>query len=151
MATVIGKTDVYWHVYRPDQIRSRHRGKLIYVLEIPTVSGPPIMRSIFDLTGKLYPANLSARLAALFVDRRDHGIVFAGVNKTTIDHLITLDPEITADDPLFFNYNWALIRNATDNLLSTRDADPPTVISHFAAARNAFPAHSVAPKKRIIF
>lgn len=133
------KTDVYWHIYQPEQIRSARRGQLIYVLEIPTVPGPPVMRSIFDPAGERYPANLQDRLGALFADRRDHGLVFTGVNEKAVDDLLSLDPDITADDPLFFNYNWAVIRNTLDHLLLS-EADPfPEILRPFATTRHALP------------
>lgn len=137
MATAIGKTDVYWHIYRPEQVRAARRGRLVYVLEVPTVSGPPVMRSIFDLQGELYPGNLDARLGAVLGDRREHGLIFAGVSPAALEQLVSLDPGITAEDPLFFNYNWAVVRNALDFLLRPSEAHRPPWMEAFASTRQA--------------
>jgi hypothetical protein len=146
MATAIGKTDVYWQIYRPSQIRATRRGRLVYVLQVPTVGGPPVMRSIFDLRGRLYPQNLDARLRAVLGDRREHGLIFAGVSPAAVEQLLSMDPEITPDDPLFFNYNWVVVRNALDFLVSPGEQQRPPWMEAFASTRQAVP-HPAEPHR----
>ena len=112
--------DVYWHIYRRDQIKPGFRGHLICVLEVPPVPGLPVMRSVLDPTGRDFPIAGREVLAA-FLEGRHHGLVFAGVCKSAMLELVTLDPVIREERPRFMSYNRELVQNARHFLLAHTD------------------------------
>ena len=116
--------DVYWHIYRRDQIKPEFRGYLICVLEVPPVTGLPVLRNILDPTGQDFPIAGREPLAAL-LERRHHAIVFEGVCKPAVFDLITLDPLIREERPQFLSYNRELVGNARQFLLADPDRGLP--------------------------
>jgi hypothetical protein len=112
--------DVYWHVYRRDQIKPEFQGYLICVLEVPSVSGFPVLRNILDPNGRDFPIAGREVLAALW-GRRHHGVIFEGVCKSAIFELVALDPMIRVEQPQFASYNRKIILNARQFLLTDPD------------------------------
>ena len=56
--------------YPQREIKPRLRGHLIYVLEIPRIPGLPVLRQIYDQTGKDFPL---LPHSDLFSIAREHG------------------------------------------------------------------------------
>src|ERR1041384_8666266 len=96
--------DVFWHIYRRDQIKPPLHGHLVYLLEVPPAPGSPVVRNVFDPTGQDFPANIRQRIRAALT-RRHHGIVYEGVSKAAAYGLLLVDPPIRKDDPRFLRYN----------------------------------------------
>lgn len=112
--------DVYWHLYRRDQLKPAFRGHLLCVLEVPPVAGVAVLRNILDPTGRDFPLAGRAALAALW-ERRHHGIIFEGVCKSAVYELVSLDPVIQEECPRFTSYNREIVRNARQFLLAETD------------------------------
>jgi len=112
--------DVYWHIYPRAQIKPGFRGHLICVLEVPPVPGFPVLRSVLDTTDREFPIAGREALATM-LEGRHHGLVFAGVCKSAILELITLDPVIREERPRFASYNRELVHNARHFLLADTD------------------------------
>ncbi len=103
--------DVYWHIYSRDQIKPELRGRLIYLLEVPSAPGSPVLRHVFDPAGREFPANSHQRVMALLANLR-HGIVFDGVSKHSVYDVLLFDPKIRREDPFFHQYNRGIISNS---------------------------------------
>ena len=112
--------DVYWHIYRRQQIKPEVRGYLICVLELPPATGLPVLRNILDPTGRDFPIAGPGALAAL-LEFRHHAVVFEGVCKSAVYDLVTLDPVIREERPQFMSYNREIVRNARQFLLADPD------------------------------
>jgi hypothetical protein len=97
--------DVYWHIYRRDQIKPGLRGELIYFLEIPAFPGALVARQILDPSGLDFPAQP-------FLSATHHGILYQGVSKSAADDLMLLDPSVQRADPRFVFYNRDLVCNS---------------------------------------
>ena len=113
------KLDVYWHLYRKDQIKPEFQGWLICVLEMPPVPGLPVLRNILDPNGRDFPIAGREALASLW-EGRHHGVIFEGVCKSAIFDLVSQDPVIQEECPRFARYNREIVQNARQFLL----ADP---------------------------
>ena len=109
--------DVYWHIYRREQIKPEFRGYLNCVLEVPLAPGLPVLRNILDPTGRNSPIAGRETLASLF-EGPHHGVVFEGVCKSAVYELVALDPEIREERPQFSSYNREIICNAREFLLT---------------------------------
>jgi hypothetical protein len=108
--------DVFWHVYRRDQIKPELRGNLVYFLEIPALPGAPVMRHVIDPRGMDFPdSSRFARLPGL--SGNHHGILFESVTKAAAYDLMLLDPRIQKADPRFAFYNRDIICNAREFFL----------------------------------
>ena len=112
--------DVYWHIYRRDQIKPKFRGYLICVLEVPPATGLPVLRNILDPTGRDFPIAGPGALAALR-EFRHHAVVFEGVCKSAVYDLVAQDPVIREERPQFISYNREIVRNARQFLLADPD------------------------------
>lgn len=123
--------DVYWHIYSRDQIKLELRGRLIYLLEIPSAPGSPVMRHVFDPDGREFPANSRQRVMAL-LSNLQHGIVFDGVSKHSVYDVLLYDPKIRREDPLFLAYNRGIISNSRTFFLNDPErglkALPPATV-----------------------
>jgi len=108
--------EIYWHVYTQDQVKPELRGNLIYILEVPSFPGSPILRDIFDPTGRQFPSATAARLRAL-IDSSYHGIMYRGVNKAAVYDVMLQDPVLLKHDPEFAIYNKAILAKARDFFL----------------------------------
>src|SRR5215470_8312302 len=103
-------SDVYWHIYRRDEIKPELRGRLIYVLEILRVPGCPVLRHVFDPLGRDFPSDSRARIANLMAALR-HGIIYYGVSKAAAYDVMLTDPRIFKGDRRFLLYNHEIICN----------------------------------------
>ena len=111
--------DVYWHIYRREQIKPALRGNLICVVEVPPEMGFPVVRNILDPNSLDFLAASRQTLAEL-MERRQHTIIFEGVRKSAFYQLVSLDPVIQKERPRFISYNREIVQNARQFLL----ADP---------------------------
>lgn len=103
--------DVYWHIYRKEQIKPELRGPLFYLLEIPIAPGFPVLRHVFDPVGRDFPKSPRQKLRALLPGRR-HGIFYEGVSKAAVYDVTLLDPKILKEDRHFLIYNRILVCNS---------------------------------------
>jgi hypothetical protein len=103
--------DIFWHIYGRDQIKPPLHGDLVYVLEVPGVPGSPVVRHVFDPTGRQFSASLRQNMRAALA-RRNHGIVYQGVSKAAAYGLLMVDPRIGKDDPHFLRYNQEVVSNS---------------------------------------
>ncbi len=78
-ATTTEARDVYWHIYRREQIKPALRGNLVLVLEIPGEAGAPVLRHVVDRFGRDFPE--AEKTVNELLSRLTHGVVFCGVNK----------------------------------------------------------------------
>jgi len=104
-------SDVYWHIYRRDEIRLELQGRLIYVLEIPRVPGCPVLRHVFDPLGREFPSDSRHRISGLITGLR-HGIIYHGVSKAAAYDVMLTDPRILKGDKRFVLYNHEIICNS---------------------------------------
>jgi hypothetical protein len=104
-------SDVYWHIYRREQIKPQLQGRLIYVLEIPRVPGCPVLRHVFDPLGRDFPSDSRHRIATLMSALR-HGIIYHGVSKAAAYDVMLTDPRILKGDKRFLLYNHEIICNS---------------------------------------
>jgi hypothetical protein len=104
-------SDVYWHIYRRDEIKPELQGRMIYVLEIPRNSGCPVLRHVFDPLGREFPANSSYRIMSLVTNLR-HGLIYDGISKAAAYDVMLTDPRILKNDSLFLLYNHEIICNS---------------------------------------
>ncbi len=118
---VMRKPDVYWQIYRQDQIKPQWRGRLIYVLEIPRIPGTPVLRHVFDPTGGEFPRGEGQRNNLL--RRLPHGIIYEGVNRTAVFEVMRFDPRISPQDPAFIFYNRKVVHNSRRFFLTRRCAN----------------------------
>jgi hypothetical protein len=104
------KPDVYWQVYRQDQIKPERRGRLVYLLEIPRIAGAPVLRHVFDPSGEEFPTG--ERQRASLLRRLPHGVVYEGVNRASVFEVLKSDPRISPGAEGFLDYNRAVVRNS---------------------------------------
>jgi hypothetical protein len=104
-------SDVYWHIYRRDQIKPQLQGRLIYVLEIPRVPGCPVLRHVFDPLGRDFPSDSRQRIAKLITALR-HGVIYHGISKAAAYDVMLTDPQILQGDRRFLLYNHEIICNS---------------------------------------
>jgi len=104
-------SDVYWHIYRLNEIRPELQGRMIYVLEIPRVPGCPVLRHVFDPLGRDFPPDSGHRISALMSGSR-HGIIYDGVNKGAAYDVMLTDPRILKGDSRFLLYNHEIVCNS---------------------------------------
>jgi hypothetical protein len=107
--------NVYWHVYRRHQIKPELRGPLVYLLEVARQPGLPVLRHVFDPTGRDFPNG--TRQAGSLLRRLPHGILYRGINKEAVYEVLLRDPPITLDDPQFAEYNRRIICNSREFFL----------------------------------
>jgi hypothetical protein len=112
--------DVYWHIYRRDQIRPEYRGNLICVIEVPPAMGFPVVRNILDPACQGF-VTVSRQMLAELLQRRHHVIIFEGVRKSAFCQLVSHDPVILKERPRFMSYNREIIHNARQFLLADPD------------------------------
>lgn len=105
----------FWHIYRRHQIKPELRGHLIYLLEVAKRPGLPVLRHVFDPTGRDFP--IGRRQAATLLRRLPHGIVYRGINKEAVYEVLLRDPPITLEDPQFIEYNRGIISNSREFFL----------------------------------
>lgn len=106
----------FWQIFCGENLKPDVQGDLIYLLEIPGISGVPVLRNVFDPDGIQYPANSYERLQAL-IEMGHHGILFEGINKVTVDALMDWEPSVTAEDTQFAIYNRRLVWSSLNLLL----------------------------------
>ena len=106
----------YWQIFSGDRIKPKHRGDLVYMLELPGAAGVPILRDVFDHQGEQYPPGSGDRIVAL-MELGYHGIVFDGLNREAVDSLMAWQPKMRSDDLSFHLYNQCLIWNSMTFLL----------------------------------
>jgi len=107
---------LYWHIYSQDQIRPEWRGPLAFVLEVPWVTGNPVVRNVFDPTGRDFPRTNPNGLAGSLRGEH-HGILYAGVNKAAVYELMLSDPAIRTEDADYSLYNREIVANARNFFL----------------------------------
>jgi len=112
--------DIYWHIYRRNQIRPELRGNLVCVIEVPPAMGFPVVRNILDPASKDF-ATTSRQMLAELLERRHHVIIFEGVRKSAFFQLVGHDPVILKERPRFISYNREIIHNARQFLLADPD------------------------------
>ena len=118
---VMKSKHVHLLFYPQPEIKPRLRGHLIYVLEIPRIPGLPVLRQIYDQTGKDFPP---LPHSDLFSIAREHGdcIAFMGVSKDSVFDVMTFDPPLSNDDSGLDRYKRDLLRNARNFFLATPDS-----------------------------
>jgi hypothetical protein len=107
---------LYWHIYPRHQIRPELRGNLLFVLEVPWAPGSPVLRNIFDPTGRDFPRTSPASFPE-FMRTEHHGILYAGLNKTAVYDLMLADLPVSKTDPDYAIYNRQIVANARNLLL----------------------------------
>ena len=107
---------IYWHIYPEEQIRPEFRGRLTLVLEVPWVPGSPVVRNIFDATGRDFPRTNAPTFSAL-LSTKHHGILYAGINKNAVYDLMLSDPPINQKDVDYVSYNREIVANARNLFL----------------------------------
>jgi len=110
-------SDVYWHIYRRDEIKPELQGRMVYVLEIPRTPGCPVLRHVFDPLGRDFPADCRPRVLGLVTNLR-HGLVYEGVSKAAAYDVMLTDPRILKSDSQFLLYNHEIICNSRKFFLS---------------------------------
>ncbi len=114
--TLMRSSHLYWHLYPQDQIKAELRGGLTCVLEVPWVSGSPVLRDIIDPSGCDFPGGCPAHFPTLrHADH--HGILYSGVNKMAVFDLMLTDPRMLPDDSDYSLYNRQIISNARNFFL----------------------------------
>ncbi len=115
---------VYLHVYPQEQIKFRLRGDLIYVFDIPRTAVRPVIREIYDVTGRDFPP--VSDLNIFSVDRADsEHIIFAGVNKTSVYDVMAFDPPLLNNRPEVEQYNRLLVPECPQFLLERSGSGSP--------------------------
>jgi hypothetical protein len=104
-------SDVYWHIYRREEIKPDLQGRLVYVLEIPRTPGCPVLRHVFDPLGRDFPANSRRRILSLVANQR-HGLIYDGISKAAAFDVMLTDPRIMKADSQFLHYNHQIICNS---------------------------------------
>jgi hypothetical protein len=135
------RPDTHWHIYESEQIKPEHRGKLVYVLEIPRNPGPPVMRDVFDPIGREFPSNTRERLVAV-LSEADHGIIIKGVSKAAVYAVMELDPPMLRTDSEFLDYNRRIVRNSIDYFVREPYAaveTAPEIMVRTSSARQHLP------------
>src|SRR5215467_9090754 len=99
---------LYWHIYPREQIRPELRGNLVFVLEIPWASGFPVLRNIFDPTGRDFPPTTPGRFP-YFMRAEQHGIIYQAVNKAAVFDLMLSDPPLTKQHADYALYNREIV------------------------------------------
>ena len=123
-------SQLYWHIYPREQIRSNFRGNLVFVLEVPWQAGCPVLRNIFDPTGEDFPKN-PCRFPEF--SRADyHGILYAGVNKTAVYELMLSDPPLLQADADYALYNREIVAGARNFFLIDPNLGFKTMPQHMA-------------------
>ena len=107
---------LYWHIYPRHQIRLELRGNLLFVLEVPWVAGCPVLRNIFDRTGRDFPRKPVGRFPE-FTRSEHHGIIYAGVNKAAVYDLMLSDPPMSNTDTDYALYNQSIVASARNFFL----------------------------------
>jgi hypothetical protein len=107
---------LYWHIYPRHQIRLELRGDLLFVLEVPWAPGSPVLRNIFDPTGRDFPRTTPARFPE-FMRTEHHGILYAGVNKAAVYDLMLTDPALMGEEGDYVFYNRDIVSNARNFFL----------------------------------
>jgi hypothetical protein len=108
--------DIFWHVYRRNQIKPGLCGDLVYFLDIPSLPGVPVIRRVIELRGTGFPQK--ARFPrSPSLNGTHHGILFEGVNQAAADQLMLAGPKIHKADPRFAFYNRDVICNAREFFL----------------------------------
>jgi hypothetical protein len=138
-------SDIYWHVYRREQIKASVRGSLICLVEIPRLAGEPVVRHVFDPRGIRYPKG--NRHLKEILRRRAHGLGFHGISEDAVFDLLLTDPPILKQDTNLFAYNRGVIGNTRRSFLLDPDWDCPA-LPPFAArllAGKVFPSGHLHP------
>ncbi len=104
-------TNVFWHIYGRDQIKPPLQGDLVYVIEVPCRIGSPVIRHVFDPTGRHFSTDYPHRIRTAF-RRRNHGIVYQGVSKAAAYGVLLVESGIATDDQRFIRYNQEVISNS---------------------------------------
>lgn len=112
----MSKCHHYWHLYPQIQIKRGLRGGLICVLEVPWSSRTPVVRRVFDPAGSEFPGQKTLSFPAL-LSPDHHGIMYIGVNKTSVCDLMLNDPPMPADQPDYTIYNRQIISRARNFFL----------------------------------
>ncbi len=86
------------------------------VLEVPWLPGSPVLRNIFDPTGRDFP-RISPPTFSSWMSAQHHGIVYAGLNKSAVYDLMLSDPQISKTDPDYAVYNREIVANARNIFL----------------------------------
>jgi hypothetical protein len=124
-------SDVYWHIFRRDEIKPELQGRLVYVLEIPRVAGCPVLRHVFDPLGRDFPADSCQRIMGLVTGLR-HGIVYEGISKAAAYDVMLTDPRILKSDSRFLLYNHEIICNSRKFFLAEPDHALESMPAHTA-------------------
>ena len=103
--------DVFWHIYGREQIKPPLQGDLIYAIEVPCRIGSPVIRHVFDPTGRQFSTDYQQRIRGA-LKRRNHGIVYQGVSKAAAYGVLLVEAGIAADDQRFIRYNQEVISNS---------------------------------------
>lgn len=107
---------LYWHIYPQHQIRLELRGRLAFVLEVPWAVGCPVVRNIFDPTGRDFPRT-NPEVFSGSLRPEHHGILYAGVNKAAVYELMLSDPAMLTGGSDYALYNREIVANARNFLL----------------------------------
>ncbi|HTL59873.1 MAG TPA: hypothetical protein VL361_29650 [Candidatus Limnocylindrales bacterium] len=107
---------IYWHIYSEEQIRPEFRGRLVLTLEVPWLAGSPVVRNIFDPTGRDFPTATASSLQSL-MSAKHHGILYVGLNKEAVYDLMLSDPPIAKQDADYASYNREIVANARNLFL----------------------------------
>lgn len=134
----------YWHIYRPEQIKPELRGGLILILEMPGVTGSPVLRHLFEMR---QAGDGGREVSGPPLARGTNRIVFAGVTEAAVCDLMMSDPPIRRDDVGYASYNRQVVRNARQFLLKEPEhgfALLPATIARLLSGRP--PERAVAEK-----
>jgi hypothetical protein len=124
-------SDVYWHIYRRGEIKPELRGRMIYVLEIPRVTGCPVLRHVFDPLGHYFPCDSRERISALMTGSRN-GIIYNGISKAAAYDVMLTDPRILKLDTRFVLYNHEIVCNSRKFFLVQPEHGFDTMPEHTA-------------------
>ena len=124
-------SDVYWHIYRRDEIKPELQGRMVYVLEIPRTPGCPVLRHVFDPLGRDFPADWHPRILSLVTNLR-HGLIYDGIDKAAAYDVMLTDPRILKGDSQFLLYNQEIICNSRKFFLSEPERGLESVPKHTA-------------------
>jgi hypothetical protein len=104
----LGGLEVYWHVYRCNEIKPELRGNLRYLLEIPLTLGVPVLRHLVEPCGLGFLVSPRQGLT-YFLHGQHHGILYDGVGQAAVQQVIQSGPGLEQADRRFAFYNRQLV------------------------------------------
>ena len=138
-------SDVYWHIYRRDEIKPELQGRMIYVLEIPRLPGCPVLRHVFDPLGRDFPDDSNERIWSLMSTLR-HGIIYNGISKEAAYDVMLTDPKILKEDSRFLLYNHEIVCNSRKFFLAEPERGFDVLPTHTAQLLGGIPQRTAGPR-----